>query len=96
MSTSPPLWPMVLSVCGLCRNGEGGECHTPGCAFWMSAAPDVPFSGRLTRGEMIEAGAAAIHGGKGCTCRAGAHGDAEAVLIAAGAIPKAHASGDRG
>jgi hypothetical protein len=31
----------------------------------------------------IEAGAKAIHGGRGCTCRAGAKGDATAVLDAA-------------
>lgn len=33
--------------------------------------------------EDVEKGAEAIHGGKGCTCRLGAKGDAQAVLSAA-------------
>jgi hypothetical protein len=32
-----------LILCSLCLNGEGGHCHTPGCAMWMKAAPDVPL-----------------------------------------------------
>lgn len=34
------LRPVLL--CGRCRRGMGGECHTPGCALWMNRAPDVP------------------------------------------------------
>lgn len=33
---------VTLTLCSLCLNGEGGECHTPGCSFWMHAAPDIP------------------------------------------------------
>lgn len=29
-----------VSVCARCVAGLGGECHTPGCAFWMMDAPD--------------------------------------------------------
>lgn len=25
--------------CNLCLDGVGGECHTPGCIFWMSHGP---------------------------------------------------------
>lgn len=35
---------VMLVICRLCREGAGGECHTPGCAFWMCAAPDIPPS----------------------------------------------------
>lgn len=28
-----------LVVCDPCLAGAGGECHTPGCAFWMHTAP---------------------------------------------------------
>lgn len=34
---------VTLMVCEFCLGGIGGECHTPGCAFWMSQAPDVPL-----------------------------------------------------
>lgn len=34
-----------LPVCQPCIDGEGSECHTPGCAFWMH---DVPPSGADT------------------------------------------------
>lgn len=33
---------VTLTLCRSCLNGAGGECHTPGCALWMSAAPDIP------------------------------------------------------
>lgn len=32
---------VALTVCSRCLDGEGGECHTPGCALWMNRAPDV-------------------------------------------------------
>jgi hypothetical protein len=28
-----------VNVCTLCLRGRGGECHVPGCAFWMDKAP---------------------------------------------------------
>jgi hypothetical protein len=31
----------VISLCDACVAGEGGECHTPGCALWCKSAPDV-------------------------------------------------------
>jgi hypothetical protein len=52
----------------------------------LASMDDVPaevhMAGFITD-EMVEKGAGAIHGGKGCTCRAGARGDARAVLVAA-------------
>jgi hypothetical protein len=33
---------VAMMLCKACREGVGGECHTPGCALWMSQAPDVP------------------------------------------------------
>ena len=30
-----------LTVCRLCLEGLGGECHVPGCAFWCYEAPSV-------------------------------------------------------
>lgn len=31
-------------VCEHCLNGEGGECHEPGCMFWMNRAPDIALT----------------------------------------------------
>jgi hypothetical protein len=28
-----------VTVCQECLCAAGGECHTPGCAFWMQDAP---------------------------------------------------------
>lgn len=36
-----------LDVCGYCLRGDGGECHYPGCAFWMSDAPDEAVAQRM-------------------------------------------------
>jgi hypothetical protein len=30
-------------MCDLCLAGAGGECHVPGCAFWLNRAPDLPI-----------------------------------------------------
>lgn len=29
----------AVYLCDLCVQGEGGECHTPGCALWINRAP---------------------------------------------------------
>lgn len=34
---------VTLTLCSMCLLGEGGQCHTPGCALWMKAAPDTPL-----------------------------------------------------
>ena len=33
----------LIYLCDACLDGLGGECHTAGCALWMSTAPDVPI-----------------------------------------------------
>ena len=33
----------TLRICYACANGEGGECHTPACSFWLNRAPDIPL-----------------------------------------------------
>lgn len=30
-----------IYLCELCIKGVGGECHTPGCALFLSRAPDL-------------------------------------------------------
>ncbi len=81
--------PMILDVCGLCREGAGGECHVPGCAFWMNRAPDIPLSSMLTRDERIAAADERMENFRP-TKRwdmGGRREKAEAVLLAAGCIP---------
>jgi hypothetical protein len=39
----PQLHRVTLTICDLCLDGAGGECHVPGCAMWISAAPDIPI-----------------------------------------------------
>lgn len=37
----PTLHDVCLTLCSLCLDGAGGECHTPGCALWLNRAPDL-------------------------------------------------------
>lgn len=37
----PEVRPVTLNLCRLCTDGVGGECHVPGCALYMSQAPDI-------------------------------------------------------
>ena len=37
----PPVRLVQLYLCDPCIDGEGGECHTPGCSLWMNRAPDL-------------------------------------------------------
>lgn len=38
-STEPRLIAIGFNVCEPCLTGAGGECHVPGCTFWMHDAP---------------------------------------------------------
>ena len=38
---------VTLYICDDCMDGAGGECHMPGCAFWMNRAPDVNLWGHI-------------------------------------------------
>ena len=44
--SEPELRVVVLTLCGPCLDGEGGECHTPGCAMWLNRAPDLSLRER--------------------------------------------------
>lgn len=43
--TDVKMFKVELALCGLCMNGDGGECHSPGCALWINRGPDVPLHG---------------------------------------------------
>ena len=38
---------VAISLCSLCLEGKGGECHVPGCALFINRAPDLPVDARL-------------------------------------------------
>ncbi len=44
LSPGTSLHRVTLTLCSLCLLGEGGECHTPGCALWINRAPDIPLT----------------------------------------------------
>lgn len=37
----PTLHQVTMTLCSLCLDGKGGECHVPGCALWIARAPDL-------------------------------------------------------
>lgn len=43
----PQLERVTLTICSACLDGVGGECHVPGCALWMSTAPDIPIRDKV-------------------------------------------------
>lgn len=43
--TNPDLHLVEIVLCTPCMNGEGGECHSPGCAMWLNRAPDLELWG---------------------------------------------------
>lgn len=47
MSDRVDLQFVSLWLCDLCLDGEGGECHMPGCALWMNRAPDLPIRDKV-------------------------------------------------
>lgn len=47
MTTEPTLVTFEVTICALCLDGVGGECHVPGCAFWMDDAPAQGVARRL-------------------------------------------------
>jgi len=38
-TSAPDLHVVVTAMCAQCLAGKGGECHTPGCCFWMRDGP---------------------------------------------------------
>lgn len=47
MEAKPEVHVVAMLLCDLCLMGAGGECHVPGCALYMSRAPDVPLRDRI-------------------------------------------------
>jgi hypothetical protein len=43
----PTLERVTLTLCSLCLDGKGGECHTPGCALWINRAPDLELRSKV-------------------------------------------------
>jgi hypothetical protein len=43
----PEVTLVEIRLCSLCLNGEGGECHVPGCAIFLRSAPDLPLESGL-------------------------------------------------
>jgi hypothetical protein len=41
------LYEVPLTVCWACLSGEEGECHSPGCAFFICPAPTAEQAERL-------------------------------------------------
>lgn len=37
-----------LQLCDLCIDGQGEQCHTPGCALWLNRPPDHPIRESLS------------------------------------------------
>lgn len=50
-----PLQEVTLTLCQPCLDGEGGQCHSPGCALWMTRAPDTPVTQHLGEAEAMAA-----------------------------------------
>lgn len=43
----PALQDVTITICVLCLAGEGGECHSPGCLFWICPALDAEQAERI-------------------------------------------------
>jgi len=43
----PSIVTMELRICTLCLDGKAGECHSPGCMFWMCPAITAEQAQRL-------------------------------------------------
>jgi len=43
----PTIVTMELRICALCLDGKEGECHSPGCMFWMCPAITAEQAARL-------------------------------------------------
>lgn len=52
----PELREIRIWVCALCLAGEEGECHSPGCAFWMCPGVTAEQAERIVAGDRIARG----------------------------------------
>lgn len=44
---------VTLTMCSACLDGEGGECHAAGCAFWLNTAPYIPVRPNVESVEVL-------------------------------------------
>jgi hypothetical protein len=54
--TEPTLHAITCTVCSLCLEGAGGECHTPGCVFIYHDGPAPKGRGATLRQLLTEVG----------------------------------------
>ena len=54
MTVEPSLVQVEITICTLCLAGAGGECHVPGCWFWMWDAPTPELAERIRNRAFIE------------------------------------------
>lgn len=47
VAKEPTIVVKTVRICELCLSGKEGECHSPGCAFWMCPAITVEQAERL-------------------------------------------------
>jgi hypothetical protein len=52
----PTLHAVTCTVCSLCLEGAGGECHTPGCVFIYHDGPAPKTRGATLRQLLTEVG----------------------------------------
>jgi hypothetical protein len=52
----PTLHAVTCTVCSLCLEGAGGECHTPGCVFIYHDGPAPKTRGATFRQLLTEVG----------------------------------------
>lgn len=45
--TEPKVKTVRIRLCEACLNGEGQECHTPGCALFLHNSPGHPIMPEL-------------------------------------------------
>lgn len=43
----PVIHNITIDLCDICLMGIGGECHSPGCIFWMCAGPTEEAADRF-------------------------------------------------
>jgi hypothetical protein len=55
-TNEPEIW--LMPICELCTSGAGGECHTPGCSFFLKDGPEenlpTEFKQKPVIGESVQ------------------------------------------
>jgi hypothetical protein len=50
-TNEPEIW--LMPICELCTSGAGGECHTPGCSFFLKDGPEEKLPTEFMQRPMI-------------------------------------------